>query len=119
MPHKIKPLPKGDLEIRSVAGKRAKDAFKKQNGDYAIGFCEGVIEVNLQYFTCVWCVILTQSGEYFSSGGVHILLSEPLNIKMKTGELLETDVESYIQDFSPDVYQQLVEWALRPLVIKK
>jgi non-canonical (house-cleaning) NTP pyrophosphatase len=109
------PLPFGEQEIIAIANQRAIDSIQEQKADYAVGFCEGVIQNDQGYFTAVWCVVVTATGKRFLGGGMHVLLSGQLLQKLSEGILRETDIESYLQKNFTASYQQLVEFALLPV----
>jgi len=119
MTYNPKDVRKGDREITATAITRAEKALESLGGDYGVGYCEGIIELNQLCFTCVWCAVVTRNGTHLLGGGVHIPLNPSLLRKKVTGELLEKDIEDFVQENFPQAYKILVEYALLSLVNSK
>ncbi|MGD0707114.1 MAG: DUF84 family protein [Anaerolineaceae bacterium] len=108
-------LLKDEQKIFSTAKARAEMALRNKEGDYAIGFCEGIAEYNQEVFICVWCTVTDRFGATSSDCDKRIRISSYLRKKLERGELYENDIEEFLQNNYPMIYQMLIEKVLLSL----
>ncbi|MCK4598702.1 DUF84 family protein [Candidatus Bipolaricaulota bacterium] len=109
-------VPVGEKEIIELALKRAAVALGSEpDGDMGVGFSEGVIQTEFGLFTSAWCAVVTPSGECGLGGGLNVQVPGPLMKKFKEDGLLESEIESFLQDSLQNPYESLVKRALLAL----
>jgi non-canonical (house-cleaning) NTP pyrophosphatase len=102
----------GNSQIIAKAKQRANEAQQSKNTDYAIGFAEGILEVDGDIYTSIWCAILEDEGGLSLGGGMHIRLTSHLMEKFNNNTLTEADLEEFLQSLFENPYERIVEYAL-------
>jgi hypothetical protein len=100
------------VAIKESAVLRATYVQTHHGGDAGIGFAEGVESVDGAQWAVAWCAIALHNGNIFVA---HERVSLPLKLASKVADnsLLETDVEAFLQEQYPNLYDQLVEQAMK------
>lgn len=106
----------GDRLIQDTALSRAREIFERSNQvDLAVGFCEGVIEVNGRWYTSAACVIVDNQGRVALASGLRTELTKSLIVQLESGTLTEGDIEILVQNAFENPYEYLVQSALSKL----
>lgn len=99
-------------EAMKRSAERAKYVMDSQNPEYAVGFAEGVIEIDNNYFSFAWCAVMTQEKVPHFGGGVMITLPQYLRDKIDNDSILEEDIEEFLQKHFRNSFENIVEYAL-------
>src|SRR5512138_2460402 len=103
------------VAIKELAALRATYALTNYGGDVGIGFAEGVENINGVLWASAWCAIALRNGNVFFS---HKRIGLPPQLAKKADDntLLEAELESFLQERLPKLYDQLVEVAMKSII---
>jgi non-canonical (house-cleaning) NTP pyrophosphatase len=104
-------------QLIKIAIDRAQQALSTQgkNADFAVGFAEGVSEIDNKVFSIAWCAVVAKSGDVGFGGGLQIELPDNLIHKYRNKLLVEKDIEDFLSQYqfgSISAYEILVQQAL-------
>lgn len=107
-------IPTSEQQIIQEAIRKA-SLLSQAEAAYRVGFSEGVVEINGQLYTCVWCAVLSSSNDVGLSGGLHIRLTNKLERQFKSGKLTSERIEAFILSIDEQPYEILVKGAIKML----
>lgn len=105
-------IPVGNSETVAKAVELAYLALDQENADFGTGFVEGVIEVDGNWFSTVWCAVSSRDRRIGLGGGLMMRLPPNLKDKHLQGELKPKDLEVFVQGLGDNPYEILVRQAL-------